>query len=158
MDQLLNQQPFRLRGRGGVLEDTIWSPWPWKSNPWPRSLQVLQNGLSSAWGQHYFFDLLKMTQGHDQFCFVLKNGRERAKKILKPFLFLENAWIFRRIYEISERRPFIFFLFIFFRRTSEFSEKFTNFWSENLLFYFIFLEINSAFLGLGLEHSCPWPR
>ena len=35
--------------RGVVLEDTSLSPWPW-----PRSLQVLKNVLSSARGQHYF--------------------------------------------------------------------------------------------------------
>ena len=40
-----------------------------------------------------FFELLKMGQGHDQFCFVLGNARELAKKILKAFLPRE-AWIF----------------------------------------------------------------
>ena len=34
-----------------------------------------------------FFDLLKIGQGHDQFCFVLKNARELEKKILKTFIF-----------------------------------------------------------------------
>ena len=29
-----------LKTRGGVLENTIWSPCPRKSSPWPRSLQV----------------------------------------------------------------------------------------------------------------------
>ena len=32
-----------------------------------------------------YFDLLKMGQGHDQFCVVLKNARELAKKFLRTF-------------------------------------------------------------------------
>ena len=32
-----------------------------------------------------FFDLLKVCQGHDQFCVVLKNTRELAKNFLKTF-------------------------------------------------------------------------
>ena len=68
-------------GLEGVLEDTIWSHWPRRPSPWPwpRSLQVLENALSSAREQHYFLTL-KMGQGYDQFCFVLKNAREPEKK------------------------------------------------------------------------------
>ena len=55
-----------MKTRGRVFEnvlgheDTFWSPWPWSWPqslspwPWPRALQVLQNVLSSAQGQHYF--------------------------------------------------------------------------------------------------------
>ena len=43
---------LKLDNRGGVLENTFSSPWPWprssSSWPWPRSLQVLENVLSSA--------------------------------------------------------------------------------------------------------------
>ena len=38
-----------------------------------------------------YFDALRMGQGHDQFCFVLKNARELAQKFLKTVFFLENA-------------------------------------------------------------------
>ena len=48
-----------------------------------------------------------MGQGHDQFCFVLKNARELAKNFVKIFF----SW-----------------------RTLEFSGKFTNFWSKDLFF------------------------
>ena len=43
-------------GLEDVLEDTFSSPWPRNSSlwPWPRTLQVLGNVLSSARGQHYF--------------------------------------------------------------------------------------------------------
>ena len=37
--------------RGGVLEDTFSSPWPW-----PRSLKSSKIALSSARGQHYFLN------------------------------------------------------------------------------------------------------
>ena len=52
-----------IQCRGGVfkdflsLEDTIWSPWPW---PW--SLQVLENALFSALGQHYFLTSWKLAK------------------------------------------------------------------------------------------------
>ena len=43
-------------GHEDVLEDTFWNPWPWpqrsSSWPWPRSLQVLENTLSSAEDSH----------------------------------------------------------------------------------------------------------
>ena len=39
--------------------------------------------------------------------FVLKNFKELAKKYLKTFFFLENAWSLRKMYKILERRPFL---------------------------------------------------
>ena len=80
-----------------------------------------------------FFDLLKMGQGHDQFCFVLKNARELTKKFLKTFVFLENARIFQKICKFYMRKD----LFLFF--------------GDHFF-------VRSLVLGLGLEHSCPWPR
>ena len=64
-----------LQNRGGVLEDVIGledrfcSPWPWprRSSPWPRGLKSLKIGLSSARGQHYFFELLKFCGAPEKF-------------------------------------------------------------------------------------------
>ena len=71
-----------------------------------------------------------MGQGHDQSCFVMKNARQLAKKFLKTFSSLKNAWIFRKIYEFLERR----------------------------LFFKDYFHVASLVLGLGFEHSCLWPR
>ena len=92
-----------------------------------------------------FFDLLKMGQCHDQFCFVSKYARELVKKKFEDIF----SW-----------------------RTLEFSGNFTNIWGEDLFFLrnfgakIFFLFFGDHFrvvslvlgLGLGLEHSCPWPR
>ena len=93
--------------RGGVLEnilgleDTIWSPWLW-----PRSLQVLENALSSARGQHYFLTCLKWPRSWPNF-FRLKERQSLRKKFWRHF---------------------------FSRRTLETCGKFTKFWSEDPFF------------------------
>ena len=46
----------------------------------------------------------------------------------------------------------------FFRRTPEFSGKFTNFWSDDVSFFEDHFRVVSLVLDLGIEHSCPWPR
>ena len=65
--------------RGGVLEDTFWSPWAWprSSSPWPRGLKSSKIALFSARGQHFFLN-----------CW---NFVGRLKKNFRCFL-LENAW------------------------------------------------------------------
>ena len=45
----------------------------------------------------------------------------------------------------------LFFLFFFF------GDRLKNFW-EDLFFFWRALALVSLVLGLGLEHSCPWPR
>ena len=107
----LFKSPYWLRIYGGkqsgVLKDVLLKSLaskvkslPLASKPAsPRKCPVL--GSRTA----LFFDLLKMGQGHEQFCFVVKKARELAKKFLKTFF----SW-----------------------RTLEFSGKFTNFWREGL--------------------------
>ena len=107
----LFKSPYWLRIYGGkqsgVLKDVLLKSLASKvkslalaSKPAsPRKCPVL--GSRTA----LFFDLLKMGQGHEQFCFVVKKARELAKKFLKTFF----PW-----------------------RTLEFSGKFTNFWREGL--------------------------
>ena len=85
-----------------------------------------------------FFDLLKMGQGHDQFCFVLKNAGKLAKKILKTFFSMENACIFRK----------------------NFGAK-AFFFEDH--FCVVFLALTSSIPVLGLKRVCPgegchWPR
>ena len=69
--------------RGGVLEDTFWSPWPWprRSSPWPRGLKSSKIGLSSARGQHYFLNRLK-------FCW---KAPETSKKIWEDFFLFSSS-------------------------------------------------------------------
>ena len=84
-----------------------------------------------------FFDVLKMGQGHDQFCVVLKNAREVAKKILKTIFILENARNFGA-------KTFSFFFF-FFEITSAFCT-----WSLASRGFVL----GRAVLGLGLGFFC----
>ena len=86
---------------GGVLEDTIWSAWPC-----PRSLQVLENALSWDRGQPYLLTCWKWPKIMINFDSSWWTPESRRKKKLKTFGFLENAWIFPKIYEVLERRPF----------------------------------------------------
>ena len=69
--------------RGGVLEDTFWSPWPWPRRsspwPWPRSLKSSKIALSSARGQHYFLN---------SWNFVGKRQKPRRKFACTFFVFL----------------------------------------------------------------------
>ena len=65
--------------RGGVLEDTFWSPWPWPRRssfwPWP---QVLENWPVLGSRTALFFELLK-------FCGALE-------KFFEKRFFVEIAW------------------------------------------------------------------
>ena len=90
-----------LFNSGGVLkevlglEDTFWSPWRWpqRSSSGPRSLQVLENALSSAEDSTIFW-IVKMGHGHDFFYVILKN----ARKFVKTFFFLTTSEILRKIF------------------------------------------------------------
>ena len=52
---------FYQFSRGGVLEDSLSSPWPW-----PRSFRSLKIALSSARGQHYFFNRWNFVGKHQK--------------------------------------------------------------------------------------------
>ena len=115
-----------------VLKDTIWSPWlRWSSlglgskTACPRKCSVL--GSRTA----LFLDLLKMGQVHEQCCFVLEHARKLPKNFFQD-LFLENAWILRKICEFLSENLFCFF------------------WEH--------CRVVSLGLGLNLEHSYPWPQ
>ena len=63
----------------------------------------------------------------------------------------ENVFLWRSL-EKFLWRPFFFFFFFFGDRLKNFC--------EDLFFFFFFwraLALVSLVLGLGLEHSCPWP-
>ena len=77
-----------LKIRGGVLEDTFWSPWPWPRRsspwpwPWPRSLKSSKIALSSARGQHYFLN---------SWNFLGKRQKPRRKFANTFFVFLTSS-------------------------------------------------------------------
>ena len=78
------KSPLQIpNNRGWVLKDTFWSPWLWpsRSNPWPRSLQVLKNALFLAED----IELLKMGHGHELFSLYLGNWHFFARR---PFFFV----------------------------------------------------------------------
>ena len=85
-----------LSSRNGVLEDvlgledTFWSPWPWRSSPWSRGLKSSKTALSSALGQPFFLN-----------CW---NFADRLKKNFRRRFLPENAW--KKFW-----RPLIFFFF-----------------------------------------------
>ena len=89
-----------LFNSGGVLEDvlgleaTFWSPWRWpeRSSPWPRSLQVLENALSSAEDSTIFW-IVKMGHGHDFFT----SSWRTPENLWRPFFF-DNVWNFAEIF------------------------------------------------------------
>ena len=116
--------------RGGVLEDTFGSPWARRSSPWPwpRSLKSSKIALSSDRGQHYFLNCL--------------NFVNRLKS------FLENFFSGDRLENFFE--DLFIFLFLFFEIA----------WKKFLktFLFWIALALVSMVLGLGLEHSCPWPQ
>ena len=60
--------------RGGVLEDTFWSPWP-------RSLKSSKIALSSARGQHYFWTVE----------ISLENARNLAENLQRPFFLVSSS-------------------------------------------------------------------
>ena len=99
-----------------------------------------------------FFDLMKMGLGHDQFCFVLKNHQRACEKIFENNFFLKNAWNFRKMYKILERRFFLFGERLNFPENYEVLERRP----------FFFLEITSALCPWSLASSIPvlgpWPR
>ena len=81
---------WRQLSRGGILEDTFWSLWPW-----PRSLKSSKIGLSSARGQHYFLNrwnfVGRRQKSREKFAktfFVFLKWRLSEKKFLKTFF----AW------------------------------------------------------------------
>ena len=77
------------------------------------------------------------------FCFVLKNTRELAKKFLKTFFPLENASIFWKIYKILERRQFFYGERLNFPKNLRIFGAKTFFWGS------------LSRCVLGLKHSCP---
>ena len=90
--------------RGGILEDTIWSPWLW-----PRSLQVLEDAMSSARRQLWFW--LFWRKWAKVMTNFVSSGRtpESLRKNFEDIFFLENVRNFREIYKILKRRPFFCF-------------------------------------------------
>ena len=126
---LLPPQGLSVSSKGGVLEDTFWSPWLW-----PRSLKSSKIALSSARGQHYFSTAE----------ISLENARNLAKNLQRPFFWfpqVEIAWkkIFEDLFRLKKC------LKTFFLRSPE-----KNF--EDLFF-----SENTYVCVLGLERVCPWP-
>ena len=78
-----------------------------------------------------FFDLLKIGQGHNLFFLSLKFHKKFAIFCAKTF---------------------------FFWRTPEILQKMCNYFARRPFFFVKHLRVLSLVLGLGLEHSCPWPR
>ena len=117
--------------RGGVLEDTFWSPWPWL---W--SLKFSKIALSSARGQHYFWTVE----------ISLENAWNLAENLQRPFFWfpqVEIAW--KKILKT-------FFFEIAWTKILK-----TFFW-EHLRLCPWSLASRGSVLGLGLENFlCPWP-
>ena len=157
-------------GLEDVLEYTIWSPWPRKSSPWPwpRSLQVLKNALSWAREQHYFLTCWKWAKVMTNFASSWWTPESLQKTLWRHFFlwraleffwtfflffFLGDAGIFRKIYELLERRPFLFIYFLW--RTlprcvfGAWPRAFLILASRGSV-------LGKAVLGLGL-FLCPWP-
>ena len=84
-----NSLIYDLVIRGGVLEDTFWSPWPWsrRTSPWPR---VLVNWPVLGSRTAVFFELLKFCEALEKF-FGKRFFVEIAWKIfVKTFFFGEH--------------------------------------------------------------------
>ena len=84
--------------RGGVLEDTFWSPWP-------GSLQVLENDMSSARGHHFFWFVKNRPWPWSSFHFTLENGR-KSRKICENLIFRTPD--FSRKFGVFSREDFFF--------------------------------------------------
>ena len=127
----------KLFNRGGVLEDTFWSPWP-------RSLKSSKIALSSARGQHYFWTV-KIS---------LENARNLAENLQRPFYWfpqVEIAW--NKIFEDLFRLKKIFENFFLRSPEKKFFEDLFIF-GEHLRLCHWFLALASKFfciVGLGLE-------
>ena len=78
-------------GLKDVLEDTIWSPSPWT--------QVLENVLSSAWGQHYFMTCWKRAKVMSNVVLSWNTPENLQKKKFWRLNFVEKL-------RICGRRPF----------------------------------------------------
>ena len=125
-----------LSTRGGVLEDTFWSPWSRMSSPWPWSFQALKNALSSAKDSPIFR--------------LIKNGPRSW-----PFFFF--VWNFTVKLRFSARRPFFF---SFLKKRLKSGGKFAIFAPRPFFFGEHFCVVSMV---LGLERVCPgkvgpWPR
>ena len=130
-----------LIGRGGVLEDTFWSPWPWpwRSSPWPwpRGLKFSKIALSLARGQHFFLNCL--------------NFVGRLKKILEDvFYWRTPEKIFLKIFFFWDRLKNFFEELFFSENTSTcvlgpwpWPQAFLSLASRGSV-------LGRAFLGLGL--------
>ena len=84
-------QKLLVLTRGGVLEDTFWSPWPRRSSPrpWPRGLKSSKIGLSSARGSSIFWIVKILWSAWKIFW---KTFVEIAWKIfVNTFFFLEST-------------------------------------------------------------------
>ena len=93
---------FLITIRRGVLEDvlenTFYSPWSQRSSPWPRSLQVLENVLSSARRQHFFYSL-KISQGHYLlFTLIRKTAETSAENLQRPFFLRSPGKFFGNLF------------------------------------------------------------
>ena len=115
-----------------------WSPWGQilKSLALASRPQVLENWPVLGSRTAVFFELLKFCGALEK-VFRKRFFTEIARKIfVKTFFFFEIAW---KIFV----KPFFF----------EIAWK--NFWRP--FFFLRALALVSLVLGLGLEHSCPWP-
>ena len=87
------------KSRGGVLDETFWSPWPWPQSlqvwkiPWPRPRTAL------------FFESLKMDHCHNFFFFILEIAGNLAE-IYDDLFFWKMPEISRKICDLFGRRPF----------------------------------------------------
>ena len=123
------------------LEDTIWSSWPW-----PRSLQVLENALSSARGQHYLLTCWKWAKIMTNFVYSRRTPESLQKNFWRQFFSLRMLEISGKFTKF--RSEDLLFIYLFFWRTPKIS----------FFFSFFLNHFRVVPLVLGLEHSCTWPR
>ena len=141
----------------GKKSNNLFQRWSPRGRPWPRGRprghilkslalaskvkslalasrpQVLENWPVLGSRTALFFELLK-------FCGALE-------KLFRKRFFVEIAW------KIFVKTFFFIFIFYFWRSPEKFL------WRPFFFFFFWrALALVSLVLGLGLEHSCPWPR